>query len=183
MSARRITNSTVLDLGYFNAGDEIALEVRLADDKLWMICDSESYFWYVDYNAMNEAFTALEDASLFVEEYSNQYIKGTINLPKGQELVFTSIPYDSGWHAYVDGKEVKTTEVLESMLAFETTAGFHEITLRYFPTAYKLGIALTVIGFSAFAVVVLYNVSDKFRENIKRVAGKIYMSEKKKSTK
>ena len=176
-------NSTVLDLGYFNAGDEIALEVRLADDKLWMICDSESYFWYVDYNAMNEAFTALEDASLFVEEYSNQYIKGTINLPKGQELVFTSIPYDSGWHAYVDGKEVKTTEVLESMLAFETTAGFHEITLRYFPTAYKLGIALTVIGFSAFAVVVLYNVSDKFRENIKRVAGKIYMSEKKKSTK
>ena len=170
-------NSTVLDLGYFEAGEEIALEVRLKDDKLWMICDSDSYFWYVDYDAMNKAFAQLEDASLYVEKYSNQYIKGTITIPKGQELVFTSIPYDSGWHVYVDGKAVETTEVLGAMLAFETTAGFHEVTFRYFPAIYKIGIAVSVIGFAAFGFAIAYNASEKVRTAVKETAGKVFYKE------
>lgn len=161
-------NVCTMEIGTFKAGDVINVRVQLNDDKLYISHSSSSLFWYVDYKAATEAFDYLDAASIYVEDYGNSFIKGTIDLPAGQTTVFTSIPYDAGWNVYVDGKQVETYMVFDALLAFDSTEGFHEIELRYFPKLYKIGIALTAIGFVLLAVIIVWNVNGKFRDKVKK---------------
>ena len=102
-----------------------------------------------------------------VTEYDNAYLSGNIFIENGQELVFTTIPYDRGWNVYVDGKKVETVMVLYSLMAFEATEGYHEIEMRYFPSIYKIGIAVSALGILIFVAVVLYNKNKKASSFIK----------------
>ena len=167
-----------MEIGTFSAGDTIRVEIRLDDDKLYIDNSTTSYFWYIDYAAMNEAFEALSNSALNVENYGNDFIKGNIYIEQGQELVFTTIPYDAGWNVYVDGKAVETVKVLDALLAFEVTDGYHEIEMRYFPTIYKIGIAVTVLGFAIFVLIVLYCKCEKFRLFVTSCKNKLFKSKK-----
>lgn len=153
----------VLEIGEFKTGDEIKVRLELNSDKLYIAADSESYLWYIDADAANEAFSYLESSSMVVEDYDNDRLSGYIYVEEGQELVFTTIPYDTGWHVYVDGKEVEYEEVLDSLMAFEVEAGYHEIEMRYFPTIYKIGIVLSTIGILMLALIIAYSKSEKIR--------------------
>ena len=168
-------NSCAMELGTFKAGDSINVELRLNNgdialdkDKLYIAANSDTFFWYVDYAAMNEAFDYLDAAGFYVEKYTNSYLEGYINIPEGQELVFTTIPYDAGWNVYVDGKKVETTEALGALLAFETTAGEHTIKMNYMPKIYVLGILTSLVGFAMFALIIVYRFNKKFRRFVKK---------------
>lgn len=172
------TNETAcaMELGTFKAGDNINVELRLNNgdvtldkDKLYIAADTDSFFWYVDYAAMNEAFDYLSEAGLYVEKFNNSSLEGYISVPQGQELVFTTIPYDAGWNVYVDGKKVETKTALGALLAFETTAGEHEIKMNYMPKIYLVGMASTAVGFILFALIVLYRFNEKFRLLVGRI--------------
>lgn len=156
----------VMELGKFSAGDTINVEVVLNDDKLYISHTSTSFFWYVDYEASTKAFDYLEAASLYVEDYGNDFIKGTIDLPAGQTTVFTTIPYDSGWNVYIDGKKVETYEVFDALLAYDASEGFHEIEMRYFPKLYKIGLLTTALGVVVFVLIVLFAFNKKFKEKV-----------------
>ena len=156
----------VMELGKYSAGDTINVEVMLNDDKIYIAHSSTSFFWYVDYDASTKAFDYLEAASLYVEDYGNDFIKGTIDLPAGQTTIFTTIPYDSGWNVYVDGKKVDTYEVFDALIAFDAGEGFHEIEMRYFPKLYKIGLLTTALGVAVFVVIALFCLSKKFKAKV-----------------
>ena len=105
----------------------------------------------------------LDAASMYVEEHGNDYLKGVIDIPQGQELIFTSIPYDEGWKVYIDGEKAETVKVLESLLAVPATVGFHEIEFVYRPISYTIGMPLTVIGILAFIGFILWSMFRKLR--------------------
>ena len=85
------TNETwvIQNLGTFEKGDEIKVELRFTNGDLYISRASRYFFYYIDYSAMNVAFSQLEAASMYVEEYGNDFLKGTIDLPEGQDLIFT----------------------------------------------------------------------------------------------
>ena len=59
--------------------------------------------------------------------------------------------------------------VLDSLMAFETTGGYHEIEMRYFPSIYKVGIAVSALGILIFVAVVLYNKNKKANAFVKEM--------------
>ncbi len=150
------TNETwcVQNLGTFEKGDTVEVEIVFSNGTLYYSRESECVFYYVDYEAMEEAFSQLEYASMYVEEHGNDYLKGTIDLPEGQELIFTTIPYDEGWKVKIDGEEVETVEVLDCLLAIPSTAGFHEIEFVYRPDSAVYGGLLSVIGIVVFVALI-----------------------------
>ena len=101
---------------------------------------------------------------MVIEEYGNDYLKGFIDLPVGQELIFTTIPYDEGWKVYIDGKRVETIQVLDSLLAIPSEAGEHEIEFVYRPNCAVYGGLLSVIGILLFALVVVWSRVRRVRE-------------------
>ena len=163
------TNETwvIQNLGTFEKGDEVRVELRFNDGDLYISRASQYFFYYIDYTALDRAFSQLESASMYVEEHGNDYLKGTIDIPEGQELIFTSIPYDEGWHVYVDGEQVELVKTLGSLLAVETTPGFHEIEFVYRPDCAVYGGLLSIIGIFLFALLVVWSRSRKLRSAFK----------------
>ena len=159
-------NICTMEIGNFKAGDVINIEVILNNDKLYISHASTSFFWYIDREAATKAFDYLEASSMYVEDFGNDFVKGTIDLPAGQTTVFTTIPYDSGWNIFVDGKKVDYYKVFDALIAFDADEGFHEIELRYFPKLYKIGLLTTAVGVVLFVLIVLFCTNKKFKEKV-----------------
>ena len=61
-------------------------------------------------------------------------------------LVYTSIPYDEGWHVKVDNKEVKTESLANALLVFAAPSGNHKIKIYYKIKGLGLGIIISLIS-------------------------------------
>ena len=93
-------------------------------------------------------------------------ITGTITVPEGDSVVFTTIPYDAGWEVTVDGQKAETLPVLnETLLAFRITPGEHELELRYKPDCVKYGLLLTFTGLLIFAGSCAFELLEKRRRS------------------
>ena len=72
------------------------------------------------------------------EKVTSLSLSGEVKQVSGKNYLFTSIPYNAGWHVKVDGKRVKTQEVWNAMLAFKLPSGKHQIKLYYLWQPYYL---------------------------------------------
>ena len=88
---------------------------------------------------------ALQKNEMNVSDMTDNSIEGTVNLDKDQYL-FTTIPYDEGWHAYVDGEEVDVEETGDGFLALWPKEGQHDITLKFIPDGFVPGVIISIIG-------------------------------------
>ena len=105
------------------------------------------------------AINALASEGFTVSEYDDTYIKGTIT-SSTDGLMYTSIIYDRGWTAYIDGKEVEITSINDALLAIPVPEGTHTIELKYWPTNLTLGLVIT---FVSIALLILFIVLDRRR--------------------
>lgn len=71
-------------------------------------------------------------------------LKGNIEVLTDQQIV-TSIPYDKGWTAKVDGKVVQIDPLEGAFVTFKLPKGSHEVLLVYTPQGFKLGALLFFI--------------------------------------
>lgn len=74
----------------------------------------------------------------------------TVNMKGDNNTIFTTIPYDKGWNAYVDGKKVEIRPYRNGVVTFKVPKGKHKIELSYFPPGLKLGIVLLIVGLVGF---------------------------------
>lgn len=61
-------------------------------------------------------------------------------------VLTTSIPYNTGWHLTVDGKEQPITKVNVGFVGARLAAGNHRITLTYRTPGQRLGMVMTLLG-------------------------------------
>jgi len=100
-----------------------------------------------DYAARVEKLraSAMRDISV-----GNGLVRGTITAEK-PALLFLSVPYSSGWRAYVDGKPARTMRVNSAFIGVPVEAGQHSVALRYATP----GLAAGVAGLAAACVLAL----------------------------
>lgn len=84
-----------------------------------------------------------------VVKQKDSMIKGRVDVDQDRYVV-SSIPYDDGFHVYVDGKKVKNELVNEAFLGFPVSKGKHTILIKYESPGYREGILLSLFGFSCF---------------------------------
>ena len=80
-------------------------------------------------------------------------VKGAVTAEK-DGLLYTSLPYQAGWRAKVDGKDADITVLGGSMIGLELTAGEHEIEIYYVPISFLMGFGISAIGLAVFMVLV-----------------------------
>ena len=82
--------------------------------------------------------------------------------------LFTSIPIEEGWTAYIDGEE---TEVLstadDTLMCLKVPEGRHTIELKFFPAGLKSGLLITGSGILLIVIMVL---AERFAEREKQCA-------------
>ncbi|MBF8807123.1 MAG: YfhO family protein [Enterococcus lacertideformus] len=80
---------------------------------------------------------------------------GTIHAAEERMLV-TTIPYDAGWSAKIDGKTVKVEKFKDAFLMIKVPAGKHTITFSYLPQGFKTGAILFVLCIGLFVTYIWY---------------------------
>jgi uncharacterized membrane protein YfhO len=119
--------------------------------------------------AYDEAYARWSDKQLQVMNFEDGYVMGYMDSDE-DGLMFTSIPYDEGWTAYVDGEKTELTSVAGAFVALNLTAGAHIIEFKYFPRGLKSGIMLTLLGWLAFAFVINFKGTKK---KARKVSGEV----------
>lgn len=76
---------------------------------------------------------------------TNNYVTGTSSATKATVLT-TSIPYSTGWHLTVDGRQTDTQKVNSGFVGAKIPAGRHKIVLTYETPGLKIGIIASVVG-------------------------------------
>lgn len=106
------------------------------------------YFYYYDSSVIPAAYEDLSAGGFRISHFEDDYIQGTVTATGDRPVFLTTIPYDSGWHAYVDGTAVPTYPVLEdAFLSLVLTPGEHQITLEYVAQGSLPGAVITLVSF------------------------------------
>ena len=98
----------------------------------------------VSKNLMNNQMT--------INDFSASSFSGNVSLNDNQ-LLFTTIPYDKGWHVYENGTELKTVMVANAFVGVDAGAGEHTLVFRYIPEGFVLGLIISIISLIIFVIV------------------------------
>lgn len=143
----------IFSLGWFEEGETIEVSITLLEEPV-TIYNHFNYFWYLDREEFESAFSALRSNPQFViEDYTEDHLTGHIQTAKENQMIQTTIPYDEGWHVILDGVEVETYKTVDALVAFDIAeAGEHTLELKYAPRIYKIGAILSICGLITFAL-------------------------------
>lgn len=158
-----IDTEYILDVGYHNKGDEVTITL----DAGAMETESSSFDIYccsVNEKALKNAYSSLESGAINVTKHSDTSITGTVTA-KEDCCLYSSIPYDSGWKVYIDGKEAKTFEIGSAMLGVQLKAGTHTIEYKFSPSGFYCGAAITVVTALGICGYYIFNKSNKRKKN------------------
>ncbi len=139
----------ICHFGEFPEGTEITVTTSDTDASTLQL-----YAYSFNKDVFDNVYEKLNSQSLEISEYDDNYIKGTVTAEYDGDL-YTSIIYDKGWSAYVDGKEVEISSIQGALLTLPVTAGEHTIELRYFPEGLATGIVLFILSIAVLVVIIL----------------------------
>lgn len=107
-------------------------------------------------------YEQLKKNPMDVTECRDGYIKGTVEADDMQMLFF-SIPEDSGWSIYVDGEKAEHTPVMNAFMGVMLDAGSHTVELKYTSVGFWKGLILSLIS-----LVILLTVWQIIRRYLKK---------------
>ncbi|MBD5129289.1 MAG: YfhO family protein [Ruminococcaceae bacterium] len=155
-------NHSIAYLGTYAEGDTFTAKLKLTgenayvEDVLFFYNDDEKL---ADFNgrvqAMNTETTVTRTGSSLTVE---------VNAAEDCAL-FTSIPIEEGWTAYIDGVE---TEVLstadDTLMCLKVPEGRHTIELNFFPAGLKPGLFITGSGILLIVIMIFAEKLSKREE-------------------
>ena len=149
----------IMMIGDVKEGDEISLHTTINNSNSGTITSFCAMF---NDDLFTQGYNKLSESVLEPTKLTDTYYEGDIDV-KEDGLFYTSISYNTGWKAYVDGSEVEITPVGDSELAFELDAGRHHIELKYIPEGFILGLMISIFAVLLFIGLIF---AVKYKEKI-----------------
>ncbi len=156
-----VRNLYIMDLGVCPAGSHITFSASGKDS-------IQGYVYALKQSNFEALYHTLSDRSLNVTYFDDTHIRGTITA-ESDMLLFTSILYEKGWTAKIDGKEVPVQAFKDALVSVPVTAGTHEIELSYFPYGLKTGIIISTLSLAALIAIIMLNIRRKKRDSKKEL--------------
>lgn len=147
-----LNNDTLLPLGEFKKGETVRIELSAPQTALF----AAENFGSFDRAVFEQAVQDRPAKSLDVISWKRGELLGEVESSKEQEWLFLSIPYDEGWQAHVQGKDVSVKKMFGGFMGIKVPAGKQEVRLEYVPAGYGIGKLLSAAGWLLFFVLVLW---------------------------
>lgn len=153
-------NHTIVCLGEFSEGESFKAELKLSADDVYIkeaqffyTTDEEISAWNAQIRAMNENTTVTRTGKSTLE----------INVKAvDDQVLFTSIPYENGWSAAIDGEKTEISAcVNRALMCVRIPPGEHKITLKFTPAGMREGLICCGFGAVILAVLIVLNFFPK----------------------
>ena len=107
----------------------------------------------MDEDKLLELSNTLNANKVNITSHNQSSITGNIVNDLDDQIIFTSIPYDNGWHVKINGEEVKTFKNLDAFLAFNLPKGESNIELYFIPQGFVLGLTISLLTFDILVAI------------------------------
>lgn len=94
----------------------------------------------------NRRINQLQQTGLQYQKVTNDTVSGYTDLTNHPRIMTTSIPYSTGWHLQIDGRNAETFRVNTGFVGAQVPEGRHFIKLKYKTPGFKPGILLSIAG-------------------------------------
>lgn len=103
----------------------------------------------LDDAVFRKCHSILNTSTLELTKFSNTKIDGTIHCDRSGVL-YTSIPQDGNWTAFVDGEQASLVLIGDAMCGLLLDEGEHTVSFRYENKAFSLGWKISLIALILF---------------------------------
>lgn len=103
------------------------------------------YAYYIDMNAFEKGIDKIKEHQLQNIQINKNVITGDIYLDEDSKVLF-SIPYEEGWHIYVDGKKIDYGIANDMFIYINLNSGKHSIELRYYPKGILISLIISILS-------------------------------------
>ena len=141
----------IFSAGSFKAGDKCEITFRLSAGDSGNL---EVTAGVVDDSLFRSGIEKLSRGAMEITEFTDTRITASVQADK-LGVLYTSIPYDENWTAYVDGEKADVTVIGGAMLGLTLEAGSHTIVFRYQNQGFLLGLKISAAAFAAFGALCL----------------------------
>lgn len=152
VSAERLNGTVLLPA----AGTDTAYEVK-------MTAPLGLYPAYFDADAFKAACAVLAAHAAEVSSDTDSHLMIRADVTDGHTQLLVTVPYDTGWRAWVDGKPAETIARYGALLSVSLPQGEHTVELRYTPRGLWVGAAVSVASLLLLALWIV--LSRKRKEN------------------
>ncbi|MDU7026844.1 MAG: YfhO family protein [Clostridiales bacterium] len=160
-------------VGDVKKGDKITLKIGIQEESVTFGKISLSMYAYHQ-KEMDRAFEDLNSESLLIEEGRDGYVRGKVHAEK-DGVLFTTIPYEKGWRAFIDGEEAEITPINQSLIALDLETGEHEVIFKYTSPGLYAGLGISLLSLT---VMVLLCICSRRRDAKENSGGQITEMEK-----
>lgn len=147
----------VANLGYHAQGIN-SVVITLPSRGIYDLSSLEVYCQPMEEYTMN--VEKLGEDTLENEIISTNKVQGSISLDE-DKILCLSIPFSTGWTAYVDGEKTEILQGNTMFMAIPLSAGEHNIELLYTTPGLRVGICLSVVGVILFVILFMWKHKHK----------------------
>lgn len=134
------------DLGYFSEAKEVT--VKLFFPGPTEASYEEPSVYSVPQESLEAIFTKLKENQTEVHTQGNRM---EIRYQTDKETsLFITLPYDKGWKAYQDGKEIPIRQAQTGFMAVDVTKGTGKVQLIFVPQGFYPGLWISLISLLLF---------------------------------
>ncbi len=145
---------SILPLG--DEGEKSGMYISFRENTADNTVTKGLHFAYFDPTAAEDIYAELLKGGLKIESFKDDCIKGQIRADAGKSVLFTSIPFEKGWHIRIDGSETESFAVLDgAFLAAKVPAGEHKIEIYYENVYIKAGAVISILGLIMLLMIIL----------------------------
>ncbi len=144
-----IDKANIFPAGTYRQGEAFTAEASLDAGRSG---DLQIYVGMLQKEVFDRAYQLLQDETLHVTGSASGKIQGTVTAKK-DGLLYTSIPYETGWKVRVDGKKADVTLIGDALIGVRLAAGEHTVEFIYAPLHVFLGVLLSAAGVGIFALI------------------------------
>lgn len=114
---------------------------------------SQCLFYALNIDVFEEGIERLQSRQFTPDVFEDGRVEGAYNAEEQTDLVL-SIPYDKGWSAIIDGKEVALSPAFGGgMSQIQVPEGSHRIEMRFQSPGFTVGCAASIAALAACLVV------------------------------
>ena len=132
---------SVIELGEQPAG-QITVEIDVRKTSAWFgslqaaVLDEEAY---------DTAIARLREGTPDSLEVGDTSVRAVVSAPR-DGVLFTSIPADAGWTAWLDGERVEWQAAAGAFIAVPVDEGTHTLEMRFSPQGFQTGVVLSAVS-------------------------------------
>lgn len=138
---RNASQNSIFDLGRFDEGESVHVTIPFERENGYV----HFYAYTLNENVFKQGYELLNNQSMKVTRHTDTEIDGRFSA-KERGILYTSIPYDTGWSVAIDGEKVPESDLVkigDALLGVRVTKGNHDITFRYSIPGMKAGLLIS----------------------------------------